>query len=616
MPGELVRTISATRRGILPATAALFVVLGVIHFYDPAIFQRPLLDYDDVTLVAPLEGMSLSVYVKEWLLGPDHYAYPLRDLSFALDFELSRLLGFKTFWLTNFLLYLFTLVVLVRIFGLYYRSRPYLVTGCLGLIALHPINLQMIQWVSNRKHLLVALILGWGTWRALERQVRKTAPTARDWLTYFAVYVAAWLCFPSAALWIFWVLFLFRSDLARRRDRGIPLWAAAIAIAGLAYVATTLVNSDYRTRPGVEAMRQPVLFALQSSGRAVFNLLVPFRIEPYYRLGHSFNWIGLALVPVASWWIYRRLRALETARRWLFAQFMVLAAALYIPNAKVFLRYTEFVWSDRYLHACLPYLVLAALILLVEPVSAPGDEQAVLVKGSVDDHESAAAQRVRRLLVVAFAAVAGAYVVLDWMAVPRWKDGLTLFTSCAREEESSKCVAMAIDKAFDRGGCALLPGLMEMARQIAPSMVSVADHDFRAEVPVYEALCVAELQETREQKLQKIEALRAIYSVSDHLMLGTILVHLQQRDHQAAFEVALATYFNPKVPLPNASPKIINMIRGQGEALCILREVVAQDRSCWSALETFNRRVLDVTVNQNQVQWTFGRSMVAYNSGT
>jgi hypothetical protein len=585
--------------------ALLFVALLLLHFHDLSNFTRPLLDFDDTEFIAPIAGMGVSAYINDWMLQPDHYAFPLRDLTFVADFKLSRLLGFQTFWLTNFAIYAATLFVLFRIFRIYYRSRPFLLVGCLALIALHPINVHMVEWLSNRKHLLVALILGFGTWKALAQKASGATPTLRDWLVYFGYYLAAWLCFPSAALWIFWLLFLFHAELRRRKDRGIPLWAGAIALAGLAYYLITAIASDYRTRAGAEV--RPIFFALQSSGRALFNMLFPFQIEPYYRLGHPFAWIGLALLFAVSGLAYYRFRTISADRRHWFVRFFLLASALYLPNARVFLGYSEFAWSDRYLHGCLPFLLLATLVLLLAPDA---------VSSASPPAPAAPMAPWRWPALAVFTAVALVYFILDWRLVPKWKDGLALFTSCVHEEEAPKCLSMAIDKAFERGGCALLSGFLETAHRIASTASTAADNTFRSEAPLYEGLCIAsELHQTADEKLRKIEGLRSIYPMTDHLILAEILVLLQKRDHDGALRLANATYFNPAVPMPGASSKIINMIRGQADALCVLRELVAQDRGCRKALELFQSRVPTAPVNQKQIDWTFRRTLTAFNDG-
>jgi hypothetical protein len=568
-----------------------------MHFRSSANFTRPLLDYDDTEFIAPLDGMRVSTYFGQWARAPDHYVFPLRDLTFAVDFWLSRTLHVQTFWLVNFALFLATLLALGRCFALYYPARPGLLAGAMGLVALHPLNVHMVEWLSNRKHLLVVLILAWATAKALKQEAERAAPAARDWVIYFAAYVLAWLCFPTGMLWILWLLWLFRAQLRAAKGRAVVVGLAALAIVAAGYCITVAGNTSYQSKAGVET--SPLRFAVASTGRAVFNLLVPLELHPYYRLGDAREWIGLGMLVVLVGLAGYRLYRLSPERRRRFAHLVLLAVALYLPHAKVFLGYSEYVWSDRYLYGSLPFLVLAALVLLVESGARAAD------RGGVR----------RRLGTAAVVFVAGAYLVLGWQTVPRWQNGRVLFETCAREEQSAKCVAMAVEKNFDQGGCVLLPELFELAHQIAPQARLPADHSFQAEVPVYDALCIAAELAPPADKLRRIEELRQRYTAPDFLMLGQILVHLQRRDIAAALGVARATYFNPSLPMPNASTKIINMMRGQGEALCQLAELLAHDRSCWDSLARFRARVPTVVLKPKQVEWTFNRTLQAFNTG-
>lgn len=584
-----------TRQGI--SAALVVVLLALLHFHSLANLRRPLLDFDDTEFIAPLDGMSLSAYVDDWAAQPDRYVFPLRDLTFALDFKLSHLLGFQTFWVVDFVIFLATFLAIWRIFGIYYRGRPLLVAACVGLVALHPLNVHMVEWLSNRKHLLVLLILAWATCKALKQDADKTTPTVRDWIVYFVAYVAAWLCFPTGMLWIFWLLFLFYPRLRSTKGRASVLAGGALAIAGLGYYLTVAANASYQSKAGVET--SPLRFAVDSTGRAVFNLLVPFQLQPYYRLGDVRAWIGLGILLVLVGVAVHRLRKVSAERRRLFLHILLLAVAFYVPNAKVFLGYSEYVWSDRYLYGSLPFLVLGALVLLVEP----GSEAR---RGRT---------KARWLGAAATVIVALVYLVLGWLLVPRWQNGRVLFETCAREEMARKCVAMAVEKNFDKGGCVLLPELLGLAHELAPAAENTVDHSFQSEIPVYDALCIASEIRPVEEKLREIDGLRSVYNMTDFLMLGQILVRLQSRDLQNALATAYATYFDPALPMPNASTKIINMMRGQGEALCVISELVGHDKSCWNALEVFKARVSDTVLKPKQTEWTFNRTLTAFNTG-
>jgi len=146
-------------------------------------------------------------------------------------------------------------------------------------------------------------------------------------------------------------------------------------------------------------------------------------------------------------------------------------------------------------------------------------------------------------------------------------------------------------------------------------VIELADHSFQAETPVYDALCIASELRPAKEKLDGIEQLARVYTMPDFLVLGKVLVHLQSRDIAAAMAVANATYLDPALPMPNASTKIINMMRGQGEALCQLSDIILHDRSCWNALALFRARVRDVVAKPKQTEWTFNRTLAAFNTG-
>ncbi len=70
---------------------AIVIVAAVVQFFGPP-FSRQLLDYDDQTFVAPLRNLWLHDYFTTWLPQKEHYAFLLRDLTYAFDFLLSKTL--------------------------------------------------------------------------------------------------------------------------------------------------------------------------------------------------------------------------------------------------------------------------------------------------------------------------------------------------------------------------------------------------------------------------------------------------------------------------------------------------------------------------------------------
>ena len=85
------------RTDVPPAFAlgAVTLLIGVILFVHLAFsgpFSRHLLDLDDSTYVGALSSMSVGSYLSQRLWEPNALAFPVRDLTFILDFFLSGLL--------------------------------------------------------------------------------------------------------------------------------------------------------------------------------------------------------------------------------------------------------------------------------------------------------------------------------------------------------------------------------------------------------------------------------------------------------------------------------------------------------------------------------------------
>lgn len=93
----------------------LILALFAVHFHDQRSFKREFINYDDVEFIQPLKEISSArEYFDKRVFAKDAYGFPLRDLTLIADFRLSEFLGWKTFWLSNFVVY--TLVLLVQLF--------------------------------------------------------------------------------------------------------------------------------------------------------------------------------------------------------------------------------------------------------------------------------------------------------------------------------------------------------------------------------------------------------------------------------------------------------------------------------------------------------------------
>ena len=638
-PGETI-SVPHSRAGRLGSRlllGGLLLVLLFIHLGDPATFSRQLIVYDDHEFIAPLRDLSVSTYLTDYLTRPDRYAFPLRDLTFGWDFLLGRWTGKSTFWLTNLLVFVLVLGLWYRLFKQLAPKRPLLPEAMVAFVALHPVMVELVQWASNRKHLLVAAGVLLGSVRAFDLYRRKAAPSPRDWLFFLACYVAIWLCWPSGVLWILWVHAMFWKESRRDPRRWVWLACSCATLVAALYLSGTR-NSSYASAPGsfdsLASFVRAAHFGIESLGRGAFTLLVPFWLAPYYKLWAWQNWVGLGILLAGAVLIVRQFRRASAPRRDLVSRILLLWAALFVPQGLVFLTYSNFVWADRYLNLTVPLVALVVVLLWIDPTADP--EKAVARKKSKRAPKAASASHAPVTAPVGPArwvpagillAATPVCAVLSASLVPAWKTDVALFDRCVRTEGSPACVQLAIEKHFDLNECADLEPLLAKARQLSAQSPWPYESSFRTQVPLYEGFCLAAGKAPYEKKLQELQEIWKRYPVPYYSIPGEILIHLSSRNTASAYERAYATYLDPSTLIPEAAPKLMSILRGQAEALCTLAQMLplqpgsaAADpqaaQGCRVRLEQFDRRTVGVGTTQQQIGWAFQRTLAAFNQSS
>jgi hypothetical protein len=153
------------RRGKrLIIVSCLFLVIGTSALYSPVV-RHPFVDFDDqyyVTNNAVIHaGLSWKVFLWSFNAGYAQNWHPLTWLSHALD---CQLYGLKPagHHVTNLLLHVLDVVILFLL--LLYA------TGAMGrslfvaaLFALHPLNVESVAWVAERKNVLSTLFFRWSS---------------------------------------------------------------------------------------------------------------------------------------------------------------------------------------------------------------------------------------------------------------------------------------------------------------------------------------------------------------------------------------------------------------------------------------------------------------------
>jgi len=158
------------------AVAALGIVLGVTLVYLPAV-RCGFVNWDDGPYVyensAVLSGLSLRTFTAAWTNVTFHSWAPLTTLSYLLD---STLFGTQPwgYHLTSVLLH-------AAAAGLLFSALAPM-TGCPWrsaaatlLFALHPLRVESVAWVAERKDVLSVFFLAF-TLVAYERYCRRPSP--------------------------------------------------------------------------------------------------------------------------------------------------------------------------------------------------------------------------------------------------------------------------------------------------------------------------------------------------------------------------------------------------------------------------------------------------------
>lgn len=365
----------------MPIWLPIAICLLTLVIHGPLILKTEILVRDDRWLTAPLQNVhSLGDW---WALIrsgnlPDFQ--PMRDLSYWLDWQVAGAMGTGPYFhLTNILiwwaiLFLVWKIVLGIFSGPEFRGLPVGVAPAAILVllmAIHPVAVEPVAWVSGRKHLLSLLFTLIATRLTLLGPV--TMPRAA---LIVAAFAAGTLSQPINVLWPLWaVVFMITNETAAKAPihRATMTFFAACLI--LITLAATAINMtvyqgvtwfDFQLTPHAEIYGKKlggfrwdeIDLSLLAVGRYFFNLLLPFKIAHRYSPGSWANLAGLLMIPLACWAGWR----LDKGRRtfWLWS----LYAAL--PVVVVTAQLSDIFVADSYAFAALPGFLIASGVLIAQ----------------------------------------------------------------------------------------------------------------------------------------------------------------------------------------------------------------------------------------------------------
>jgi len=289
----------SSSRFVTPGILGLVIAAAALAVYLPSI-GNGFVGWDDPAYVSENPHLkSLSVASVKWAFGTFHHSnwHPLTSLSYSLDYTIWGL-DPQGYHLTNALLHavnVYLVVILAaRLFGAaFYRSREAALLGAAfvgNLFAVHPLHVESVAWISERKDVLYALF--WLLSILAYLQYATSSNRRRSVIAYqlsLASFVLSLLSKPMAISLPFVLLILDFCPLGRlhRNRRLAPLLLEKLPFFALCAgsAAITLAAQSTSVKPFAFYSLADRLWG--ASAALVFYLrktAVPLDLVPFYPL--------------------------------------------------------------------------------------------------------------------------------------------------------------------------------------------------------------------------------------------------------------------------------------------------------------------------------------------
>jgi protein O-mannosyl-transferase len=367
-------------------------------------------NWDDpiyVTEQALIQSINLPAIFSTYISGNYH---PLTMLSLAIDYALHGS-GPYGFHLTNLLLHLLnTLLVAFLIWRLSGSWQVAAFVG--GVFGLHPMHVESVAWISERKDLLYTLfyllgMLAW--WRYIKRQDNRP-------LWYVATLLVFMAALLSKAVAVTFPLALLLMDWHHRRGWGRGVWlekAPMLALSAVFGYVAIIAQADAQaiTTTEVYTTFERLFLAAYGFLMYIVKFFVPFNLSNFYpypaKVGSTIPAIYFAALPVAIGLLYGAWKwSRHNQLAGFGAGFMVLTLALVSQVIPV----GAAVMADRYTY--MPYIGLALVVAM---------GAAYLLKKR---------PALKPLLWGTTLAYVITMAVLTYQRVPVWENSESLWTDC------------------------------------------------------------------------------------------------------------------------------------------------------------------------------------------
>lgn len=602
------------------------LLVGVVHLSHPEVFKKNFTGLDDVIYIYPLQELSLAEYIPKWLLKRGSLAFPVRDASFGFDILISSWLGFQTATVTSVVLFAAYLGVLFQIFR---RVLPPLGTLLLLIIvALHPIEVETIQWSISRKHLLVGLWVAWGVAVCL-RMARISAerrdssssatrvndritagvPSSKnvvphfllEWSVLVLCYLLSTLSHPTGIFFPFWVAgFLWHVKGVRRG--GIVAYLCCAGLIGFSWTKfISSINPDYGSladfsfgtfSPRVLLWENGVL----GLGRAGWQLFVPISQSVHFQPEDPRNVIGFCLVVAVGVLVVssasryrtrasaasRKSRAVRASGGMNLSALVALLVCTSLPQLLFCIRRDDFAIADRLLFLPFPYLV-ATIFYLPSVRSLLAKRSALLLfsgsqnltRPTQEGHQGIVP---RVTLNAGVAALVVFYALVSYRATFLWDTTNKAVDHCAESADASRCWGYKVIEWREEGCNRLMQNSEQLIRRL--SQEARAAHRIGPfMVDGFDAIATCQASLTTVGVSLRMAALKNLAEYGappTALAFAEMIINMSVGNLNAAHALVKERFVDTLPSNEDVTPTSLGRIVGALQVLCLTPEIRAE----------------------------------------
>lgn len=414
------------RRGLIFSVAITLVLFGV--YYQVA--DHGFLDFDDLAYVvenpAVNQGITGKGVADAFRVSQAHYWHPVTTLSHALDVEIFGMKAGRHH-LVNVLFHIYVVLLCFWVF--------FLATGKFGasafaaaLLALHPMNVESVAWLAERKTALSAFF---GLLAMLGYTFYINRPKVWLYALVAACFGVALLAKPAVAPLALVLLLMDYWPFYRAGERGAdgspgfswPVFSRLLVekvpllvIAAIVILVVKYSMDQFQNLPGAEDTGLRVSNALVSYPRYMAKLLWPDNLAAYYPWPKAVPlWQAAAAL---AFLVAVTVFAVRYAKKmpYLIVGWLWFLGGM-IPVIGLVQGGLWPAWADRFVYFPAMGLFVAVSFFVDDLADRRGMDRSVLMPAGV--------------------LVALCLAVVTWVQVGFWKNDFTLFSRAAAVTEQN-----------------------------------------------------------------------------------------------------------------------------------------------------------------------------------